>query len=598
MIESDKKINVLDHGYVRLVSYMQPAITTPGWTADLEVVRNARVSYDADWRTGEDEGKDAKLLDYLVKNSHTSPLEAVVFTFEVKAPLFVLRQWHRHRTWSFCLSGDTDISFELPCRVRAGGKAAKKVKLSDLYEKWNTESPKRARNRPYKTLTEHKRRVISGMSLRVFDEKSKSFTVGHIADVMYSGVKQVFEITLADGKKLKASKDHRLLTTQGWSRLEDAVGLVVSPGGVAGMTKEAFVLTNGVPAYQSKSWMQELRESGASVQEMADSGNCSYHTIRKWLKVHSLNFTKSEAASRASIWNKGVTGYKHKNFKHSEQGLARIRAARSGDKSNWWKGGVTTERAAIAAWSTGQASKVHASNDWKCVECGSNKNLECHHIKPVVTHPELGREISNLTTLCRMCHCKTHGFSGENRRGKGVTLTARESKVVSVRLVGEEPTYDIAVAGDNHNFVANGLIVHNSEVSARYSELPEEFYVPEVAQITTQSTSNKQMRTDEEHPEAYHMSAAIKQACKASFEVYKDLMKQGCPRELARGVLPLNTYSHMFCTVDLHNLAHFLRLRLHSHSQYEIRVFAQALLDLITPVVPVLTSSLKKHRLT
>lgn len=98
------KINVLDHGYCRLVSYMQPPPFSEGdkeWTGDLEVVRNARVSYDADWRTGEDEGKDEKLLDYMMRNKHTSPFEAMVFTFEVKAPIFVLRQWHRHRTWSY-----------------------------------------------------------------------------------------------------------------------------------------------------------------------------------------------------------------------------------------------------------------------------------------------------------------------------------------------------------------------------------------------------------------------------------------------------------------------------------------------------------------
>jgi thymidylate synthase (FAD) len=85
-------IHVLDHGHVRLVDHMG---------SDLSIVRNARVSYDAEWRTGEDEGKDAKLIAYLVKNRHTSPFEAVSFTFDVKAPIFVFRQWHRHRTWSF-----------------------------------------------------------------------------------------------------------------------------------------------------------------------------------------------------------------------------------------------------------------------------------------------------------------------------------------------------------------------------------------------------------------------------------------------------------------------------------------------------------------
>lgn len=83
---------VLDHGYVRLVEHMG---------SDLSVARAARVSYDADWRAGTDEGSDARLIHYLWRNHHTSPFEAVAFTFEVKAPIFVFRQWHRHRTWSF-----------------------------------------------------------------------------------------------------------------------------------------------------------------------------------------------------------------------------------------------------------------------------------------------------------------------------------------------------------------------------------------------------------------------------------------------------------------------------------------------------------------
>lgn len=86
------KIDVLDHGFVRLVDSMG---------CDLSVVRAARVSYDAAWRAGEDEGSDARLIRYLWKNRHTSPFEAVEFQFEVKAPIFVFRQWHRHRTWSF-----------------------------------------------------------------------------------------------------------------------------------------------------------------------------------------------------------------------------------------------------------------------------------------------------------------------------------------------------------------------------------------------------------------------------------------------------------------------------------------------------------------
>lgn len=85
-------IDVLDHGYVRLVDHMG---------SDLSVVRAARVSYDAAWRAGEDQGSDRRLINYLWLHKHTTPFEAVTLTFEVHAPIFVFRQWHRHRTWSF-----------------------------------------------------------------------------------------------------------------------------------------------------------------------------------------------------------------------------------------------------------------------------------------------------------------------------------------------------------------------------------------------------------------------------------------------------------------------------------------------------------------
>jgi thymidylate synthase (FAD) len=83
-----EKIAVLDYGFIRLVDHMG---------SDLSIVRAARVSYNAAWRTGEDEGSDAKLIHYLWKNRHTTPFEAVEFQFEVMAPIFVFRQWHRHR---------------------------------------------------------------------------------------------------------------------------------------------------------------------------------------------------------------------------------------------------------------------------------------------------------------------------------------------------------------------------------------------------------------------------------------------------------------------------------------------------------------------
>ena len=136
-----------------------------------------------------------------------------------------------------------------------------------------------------------------------------------------------------------------------------------------------------------------------------------------------------------------------------------------------------------------------------------------------------------------------------------------------------------------------------NELSARYKQLPAEMYVPALDQITTQSTDNKQMRTSEQHPDAGYMKGIIERHNRNAYGVYQGLIDMGCPRELARGVLPLNTYSHMFCTMNLHNLFHFLGLRDHPHAQYEIRVYAHAMLELIEPIVPVAVAAFKKSRI-
>lgn len=134
-----------------------------------------------------------------------------------------------------------------------------------------------------------------------------------------------------------------------------------------------------------------------------------------------------------------------------------------------------------------------------------------------------------------------------------------------------------------------------NEISARYAALPEEFYVPALEQITTQSPSNKQMRTAEQHPEAGYVREVIATCNRQSFSCYRGMLSAGVPRELARSVLPVGTYSHMFATVSLHNLMGFLKLRLHEHSQYEIRVYAEAMLQIIEPIVPVSVAAFREH---
>lgn len=142
-----------------------------------------------------------------------------------------------------------------------------------------------------------------------------------------------------------------------------------------------------------------------------------------------------------------------------------------------------------------------------------------------------------------------------------------------------------------------------NEVSARYTELPEEFYVPEPGTMGVQSKDNHQARDieiqaldTEEKIRLKTIQTVLHWQNKESFDVYRQMLDLGCPRELARTVLPVATYSEMFATVDLHNLLKFISERISDGAQYEIKVYAQAMLELIEPLVPAAVAAWKAHR--
>lgn len=129
-----------------------------------------------------------------------------------------------------------------------------------------------------------------------------------------------------------------------------------------------------------------------------------------------------------------------------------------------------------------------------------------------------------------------------------------------------------------------------NEVSARYTQLSDDMYSPDPKCIGVQSKSSKQARDFVDYVSGEELEqtlAHIEAVYAHSYNAYKVLLSRGVPRELARIVLPLGTYSKMLATCDLHNLLHFLKLRLHEHAQYEIRVYAEAILDIITDLCPV-----------
>ena len=150
-------------------------------------------------------------------------------------------------------------------------------------------------------------------------------------------------------------------------------------------------------------------------------------------------------------------------------------------------------------------------------------------------------------------------------------------------------------------FVARQWIRHRTanvnEMSARYSEMPDWFYEPEADLCTTQSAQNRQGGTGIQVPDSDQMSDEFKKIHDNTYSSYQQFLEKGMRRELARVALPVSLYTEWYWKIDLHNLLHFLRLRLDPHAQYEIRVFAEAMAEIVKDRVPVTWRAFEDYQL-
>lgn len=153
-------------------------------------------------------------------------------------------------------------------------------------------------------------------------------------------------------------------------------------------------------------------------------------------------------------------------------------------------------------------------------------------------------------------------------------------------------------------FVARQWIRHRTarvnEVSGRYSIMKDDFYVPAAGDLALQSADNKQGRADEpmEAGQAGRVTERLEQGQKAAYGDYSSLVEEGLAREIARINLPLSLYTEWYWQIDLHNLFRFLMLRLDSHAQKEIRLYAAAMLEMTRAVAPRAVESFERHTLS
>lgn len=650
------------------------------------------------WNERQDWPSEEKCGDLVIRNllkggrGHYGPLEHPQIVLNCGwFPHSTMQQIRTHRVGvSFdvqCLGGDTEVTF-----VHASG-GLRKYKIADLYDLWEhgekavRERKSRGRNgEPPGQYRRDGKKRLRKMRLRVLNEDTGFFETSNISSVICSGEQPVYRLTLANGKTLECTTNHRLFTSKGWQHMGDAVGLLTDTNhSVLAMTKDCDVMCNGLlrpdtlysekrwlqsqankglharaiaklcnvspetirywakkhsvrlPSgrhqglktvagngkYRDEAWLQSQLNDGLNVEQMAQSAGCSIESIKKWVYHYGLELNKRSAGADVP-WNKGIRGYEL-DLDDEQRQLRRRNAKKytqRGADSVFWKGGISSDRTLVGAWTRQIAPQVHERFGYICQSCGlQGGELHAHHLAPVFAAPDLAYEFENLVSVCKSCHTKIHSQNLEaefaedfqpitqlNQWNEKPTPTSRRLaahpvSVIDVEFLGFQTTYDLEVEGKWHNFVANGAVVHNSfrytgsrilDVAEGKTDVEDVFYLRPVGDYSDRQ-GKKYTYTEELRQQDV---AWCLEAC----ERYKVRIGQGFSEEHARGLIPFDVRQHWVMSANVRSLMHLLDLRWKADAQLE----AQKLCEVIWPHfqvwVPAIatwyeTTRLKKARL-
>jgi thymidylate synthase (FAD) len=433
---------------------------------------------------------------------HYGCVEHPQITFNVGYfPHSMMQQIRTHRVGiSFdvqCLAGDTEITF-----VKTSG-GLKKIKIAELYDLWtNGEQAVRERKirghngeLPGKYRRDCQKR-LKKMNLRVLNEETNFFETGHLKDVMYSGVNDVYRVTLADGQSIDCTVNHRLFTSQGWETMGDATGLLTDVDGkVVAMTKQCFVMRNGFVVggngfYRDKIWFQQQIKQGLFTYEF-DNLVSVCKTCHEYIHHHNreIEFAKTFEPILEPI-------------------------------------------------------------NWRSKPKSSGNKLKAHPVE-----------------------------------------------VVKVEYLGKQMTYDLEVEGKWHNFVANGMVVHNSfrytgqrviDVAEGKRDLENVFYLRPIGYYVDRQ-GKKYFYSEEQRNKDMEWCL---QAC----QLYQQRISEGLSEEHARSIIPFDARQHFVMSCNARSLMHLLDLRWKRDAQLEAQKLCELLYIHFEEWMPAVAEWYKENR--
>jgi thymidylate synthase ThyX/transposase-like protein len=381
-------------------------------------------------------------------------------------------------------------------------------------------------------------------------------------------------------------------------------GLKKSPG-----ARTRWTFANESKLYANKAWLEEQYiVNGLDQASIAQLAGVSKHTIRSWVRKYGLQKPVGSWTVGRTPWNKGKR-YRA-GWNHTPEMRRRLSEQKRGEKNPQWRGGVTKMAISIRRGVEDLRPEILERDGYRCRLCGSSsKQLDMHHILPVWARPDLVLDLDNIATVCHPCHLKIggremeyaerFGRTPENEdlaksqpRAKGRLFVPRPVRAKSITYAGDQMTYDLEMEGPNHNFVANGIVTHNSQISQRY-----------VSGSVLRFVQRPEYQDDEELHRLFEERAdraAAEYAAMAdlllerqeggdsmlSADYKTDARKK--VQQTARSLLPNETEAPMVFTGNVRALRHIVEMRADAHAESEIRNLAVRLFLCLVTADPIL----------
>jgi thymidylate synthase (FAD) len=385
------------------------------------------------------------------------------------------------------------------------------------------------------------------MNIRSVDENTKVIVPNKIKKIFLTGEKDVYEVATKSGRKLKATLDHRFFTPNGYMELKD-------------LSVGDKVYANGKELLENEDWLREMYlEKNLTRKQLAETVGCCESYVHRAFKKFNIVKEYSNYPNRQA--GHGVKGM------HSEEEKKRISDRMRGSNNHQWSDNKTEQEARQLA------RRRHKKT--VCEICGSTHGrLEQHHWDK---NP-LNYDESNLITLCVHCHKAVHGISK-----KAVFC----DEVVSITYVGKEEVYDIEMQGI-HNFVANGLVVHNCQESQRYCNYGKDKFGSQITFIKPSWWNTKSADKEIFKKALLEAEETYLKAIKAWDERKEDkrfrTKHKGNPLspQMARMILPNATKTELVMTGFASDWEHFFKLRCSQAAHPDARYLANKLKSLMT----------------